>query len=158
MVVGFCLVVAFILLYYRLAGVFANLALLLNLVIISGALAAFQATLTLPGIAGIILTIGMAVDANVLIFERVREEHQDGQDAVRRRGGWLRQGYPDHFGRQYHHPDRGPGVVPVRNRAHTGVCGDPVHRYRLVACSRPLPSPGCCLTFTCMAVSGPGGF
>jgi len=79
MVVGFCLVVAFILLYYRLAGVFANLALLLNLVIITGALAAFQATLTLPGIAGIILTIGMAVDANVLIFERVREEIRMGK-------------------------------------------------------------------------------
>jgi preprotein translocase subunit SecD len=79
MVVGFVLVVLFILLYYRLAGVAADLALILNLVIITATLAAFQATLTLPGIAGIILTIGMAVDANVLIFERVREELRMGK-------------------------------------------------------------------------------
>ena len=79
MVVGFLLVVLFIFLYYRLAGLFANMALVLNLVIITAALAAFQATLTLPGIAGIILTIGMAVDANVLIFERVREELRMGK-------------------------------------------------------------------------------
>jgi len=79
MVVGFVLVVAFILFYYRLAGVLANLALMLNLVIIVAALAVFQATLTLPGIAGIILTIGMAVDANVLINERIREEQRLGK-------------------------------------------------------------------------------
>ncbi|MCB2228386.1 MAG: protein translocase subunit SecD [Desulfarculaceae bacterium] len=79
MAVGFLLVVLFILIYYRLGGVVADLALLLNLVLITAALAAFQATLTLPGIAGIILTIGMAVDANVLIFERVREELRMGK-------------------------------------------------------------------------------
>jgi preprotein translocase subunit SecD len=60
--------------YYKAAGVIADIALLLNILLIGGGLAAFQATLTLPGIAGIILTIGMAVDANVLIFERIREE------------------------------------------------------------------------------------
>jgi preprotein translocase subunit SecD len=79
MVVGFCAVVLFILVYYKLGGLVANLALFLNLVLIAGALAAFQATLTLPGIAGVILTIGMAVDANVLIFERVREELRLGK-------------------------------------------------------------------------------
>jgi len=79
MVVGFILVVLFILVYYKVAGVVANLALLMNLVLIAGALAAFQATLTLPGIAGVILTIGMAVDANVLIFERIREELRLGK-------------------------------------------------------------------------------
>jgi len=79
MVVGFVLVVLFILVYYKVAGVVADLALMLNLVIIAGALAAFQATLTLPGIAGVILTIGMAVDANVLIFERIREEMRLGK-------------------------------------------------------------------------------
>jgi preprotein translocase subunit SecD len=62
------------LLYYRGAGLIADFVLVLNVVLIAGALAAFKATLTLPGIAGIILTIGMAVDANVLIFERIREE------------------------------------------------------------------------------------
>ena len=67
-------VVAFMILYYRGSGVVADVALVLNVVLILAALAAFGATLTLPGIAGLILTIGMAVDANVLVFERVREE------------------------------------------------------------------------------------
>ncbi len=71
---GFALVVAFMALYYLFAGVVADLALLLNILIILAALSYFQATLTLPGIAGIVLTIGMAVDTNVLIFERIREE------------------------------------------------------------------------------------
>ncbi len=72
--VGLALVIVFMLLYYRGAGINADLALILNAVILLGAMAALKATLTLPGIAGIILTIGMAVDANVLIFERIREE------------------------------------------------------------------------------------
>jgi preprotein translocase subunit SecD len=74
MVVGFLLVVIFMVVYYRLSGLVANLALFLNLLFIMSILALAQATLTLPGIAGIVLTIGMAVDANVLIFERIREE------------------------------------------------------------------------------------
>jgi preprotein translocase subunit SecD len=65
--------------YYKGSGVIADMALLLNILLIGGGLAAFQATLTLPGIAGIILTIGMAVDANVLIFERIREELHIGK-------------------------------------------------------------------------------
>ena len=67
-------VVAFMIFYYRGSGLVADVALVLNVVLILAALAAFGATLTLPGIAGLILTIGMAVDANVLVFERVREE------------------------------------------------------------------------------------
>jgi preprotein translocase subunit SecD len=74
MVVGFGLVIIFVIVYYQLSGLVANAALILNVILIGAALAAFQASLTLPGIAGIILTIGMAVDANVLIFERIREE------------------------------------------------------------------------------------
>ena len=77
--VGGILVVLFMMIYYKGAGLIADLALILNILIIAGALAAFQATLTLPGIAGIILTIGMAVDANVLIFERIREEMNLGK-------------------------------------------------------------------------------
>ncbi len=73
-IVGFCLVLVFMLLYYRVFGMIANLALFLNLVLIVAVLSMLQATLTLPGIAGIVLTVGMAVDANVLIFERIREE------------------------------------------------------------------------------------
>jgi len=73
-ILGLALVVLFMAIYYLLAGVIANFALALNIFIILGVLSFLQATLTLPGIAGIILTIGMAVDANVLIFERIREE------------------------------------------------------------------------------------
>lgn len=73
------LVILFMALYYRLSGIMANLALLLNILFLFAALALFQATLTLPGIAGIVLTIGMAVDANVLIFERMREEIRSGK-------------------------------------------------------------------------------
>ena len=71
---GLAAVILFMMIYYRLAGVIAALALVFNLVILFGALAYLGAALTLPGIAGIILTIGMAIDANVLIFERIREE------------------------------------------------------------------------------------
>jgi len=79
--VGGVLVVFFMILYYRVSGVIANVALILNVILIMAALAAFGATLTLPGIAGIVLTIGMAVDANVLIFERIREEIRVGKSA-----------------------------------------------------------------------------
>ncbi|HPC73487.1 MAG TPA: protein translocase subunit SecD [Syntrophales bacterium] len=77
--IGFLLVVVFMVVYYRLSGLVANVAVLLNIILILGTMAAFQATLTLPGIAGIILVIGMAVDANVLIFERTREELRTGK-------------------------------------------------------------------------------
>ncbi len=72
--IGAIAVVLFMMIYYMRAGLVANLALVLNILILVGALALFKFTLTLPGIAGVVLTIGMAVDANVLIYERVREE------------------------------------------------------------------------------------
>ena len=78
-IAGFLLVAIFMIAYYRKTGTFADLALLFTLLFTLGILAAFKATLTLPGIAGIILTIGMAVDANVLIFERIREEISTGK-------------------------------------------------------------------------------
>jgi preprotein translocase subunit SecD len=78
-VVGLILVVLFMLVYYRGSGVNAVVALLLNMILMLAGLVFFQATLTLPGIAGIILTIGMAVDSNVLIFERIREELRTGK-------------------------------------------------------------------------------
>jgi SecD/SecF fusion protein len=73
-IIGTLLVVGFMILYYRLAGIVANFALVLNVLLILVCLSLFKGTLTLPGIAGLILTIGMAVDANVLIYERIREE------------------------------------------------------------------------------------
>lgn len=78
-VIGGVVVVFFMLVYYKLGGFIADVALVFNIIIILGALAYFGATLTLPGIAGIILIIGMAVDANVLIFERIREEMRLGK-------------------------------------------------------------------------------
>ena len=76
--VGFVLVLAFMAVYYRIFGLVADVALTMNLVLIVAFLSMMQATLTLPGIAGIVLTVGMAVDANVLIFERMREEIRNG--------------------------------------------------------------------------------
>ena len=75
---GLLLVVLFISIYYRVFGMIATLALAANLVLIVALLSLLQASLTLPGIAGIVLTVGMAVDANVLIFERIREELRNG--------------------------------------------------------------------------------
>jgi preprotein translocase subunit SecD len=77
--IGSIIVVVFMLVYYRLSGLVANVALALNILLLLAGLGYFHATLTLPGIAGIVLTIGMAVDANVLIFERIREEARLGK-------------------------------------------------------------------------------
>ena len=84
-VIGFSLVVLFMAFYYRMFGIAANISLIINLVLITGVMSLLGATLTLPGIAGIVLTVGMAVDANVLIFSRIREElkSKDPQSAIR---------------------------------------------------------------------------
>ena len=78
-IIGGVFVIVFIIIYYRLSGILADLALALNILLMLGALAYFGASLTLPGIAGILLTVGMAIDANVLIFERIREEIRIGK-------------------------------------------------------------------------------
>ena len=78
-IAGLALTLVFILFYYRVAGIVALLGLMVNILILFGAMAMFEATFTLPGIAGIILTIGVAVDANVLIYERLREELKNGK-------------------------------------------------------------------------------
>lgn len=82
MVVSFLLVVVFMIFFYSSAGVVANLVLLLNLFMIIGLMAGFSSTLTLPGIAGIVLTLGMAVDANVIIYERIKEELREGKGFI----------------------------------------------------------------------------
>ena len=83
--IGFGLVVLFMIFYYRVFGIAANISLILNLVLITGIMSLLGASLTLPGMAGIVLTVGMAVDANVLIFSRIREElkEKDPQTAIR---------------------------------------------------------------------------
>ena len=78
-IVGFILIGLFVVMYYRVGGLYAIVALIVNLILLFGILAGFKATLTLPGIAGIVLTLGMAVDANVLIYERIREELDAGK-------------------------------------------------------------------------------
>ncbi|MCS7338854.1 MAG: protein translocase subunit SecD, partial [Verrucomicrobiae bacterium] len=93
-IIGAAAVAAFMLFYYLLAGLVANVALLLNVLIILGVMCAIEATFTLPGIAGIVLTIGMAVDANVLIFERIREELTAGKSLR----GAIAAGYSKAFG------------------------------------------------------------
>ena len=82
--------VGFMLVYYMFAGFVANVALMFNIIILLGVMCSIGTTLTLPGIAGIVLTIGMAVDANVLIFERIREELAAGKSMRGRVVGWLR--------------------------------------------------------------------
>jgi preprotein translocase subunit SecD len=79
MYIGAILVVVFMLVYYRLAGLLANIAMILNMLFMVAILAAFEASLTLPGIAGLVLTVGMAVDANIIIYERIREELRLGK-------------------------------------------------------------------------------
>ena len=82
LIIGFILVVAFMFYKYIFFGLIANLALISNLFLLVGILTLFEATLTLPGIAGIILTVGMAVDANVLIFERIKEELKNENNSI----------------------------------------------------------------------------
>ena len=82
LIVGFVLVIIFMIYKYKLFGLIANIALIANLIMLIGVLTILEATLTLPGIAGIILTVGMAVDANVLIFERIKEELKDEKNNI----------------------------------------------------------------------------
>ena len=82
LIIGFILVILFMIYKYKFFGIIANVALILNLLILIGILTIFEATLTLPGIAGIILTVGMAVDANVLIFERIKEEIKSEKNRI----------------------------------------------------------------------------
>jgi len=79
MYIGAAAVILFMIIYYRFAGLIANLAMVLNMLFMIAILAAFEASLTLPGIAGLVLTIGMAVDANIIIYERIREELRLGK-------------------------------------------------------------------------------
>ena len=78
-VYGFILVLLYMAIYYRVSGVIADIGMIFNLVFLMGFMAVMKATMTLPGIAGIVLTVGMSVDSNVLIFERIREEIRAGK-------------------------------------------------------------------------------
>src|SRR5690606_31946427 len=93
MIIGFLVVIGFMIAYYAGGGLVSVIALLLNVFFIFGALASYGTVLTLPGIAGIILTIGMAVDANVIIFERIREELRTGKSML----ASIKDGYQHSF-------------------------------------------------------------
>ena len=139
--VGLALIVLFMVIYYGVSGLVADTALILNLIIIMAVLSAFQATLTLPGIAGIALTLGMAVDANVLINERIREELRLGKTPRAALEGGYDKAFTRHHGRKPYHPDRGAGPLPVRDGADQGICGDAVHRYHRHPLYRHLRHP-----------------
>ena len=112
------------LVYYKRSGINAVLALLLNTVILLAAISYFHAALTLPGIAGVILTIGMAVDSNVLIFERIREELRAGQGGGSGGGERVQQGVVDDCGHPRDHDRFVRLPVPVRGRPGEGIRGD----------------------------------
>ncbi len=121
---GLLAVVAVMLVYYKRSGVNAVLALILNTIILLAAVSYFHAVLTLPGIAGIILTIGMAVDSNVLIFERIREELRTGKSVIAAVDAGLWEGLVDH---RRHSRDHG-GILrfplPFRRGSGSGFCGN----------------------------------
>ena len=128
-IAGVIAVVLVMLVYYKKSGINATLALILNAVILIAALSYFDAVLTLPGIAGVILTIGMAVDSNVLIFERIREELRAGKVGDRGGGRGLQQSFPDHHRYPRDHGGFVRVPVSVRNRPGEGFRGDAGDRF-----------------------------
>ena len=150
LVVGFVLVIVFMGAFYGLFGWFANLALVVNLIMLMGILSLLQATLTLPGMAGILLTLGMAVDANILINERIREEVRNGRSPLQA----LKPGSPRlwHYHRQQRDGVAGAcDAVRLWLRSGARLRGDDhrrhrhhaVHRHRLrpAADSDGIPAP-----------------
>ncbi len=95
MIVGGALVIIFMIIFYRLQGVVADIALALNMLFIMGFLSAFGVTLTLPGIAGLVLTMGMAVDGNIIIFERIKEELRTGKSPFAAIEAGYQRSFPD---------------------------------------------------------------
>ena len=122
--VGLALVVLFMLFYYRGSGVNAVVALLLNMVLMMAGLIIFGATLTLPGIAGIILTIGMAVDSNVLIFERIREELRTGKTIPSAVDQGVRSCLRNDHRYARHHHGFVVVLISFRHRTHPRLCRD----------------------------------
>ena len=127
--VGAAMVVIFMFATYGMFGLFANVAVAINVAMIFGVLSLLGATLTLPGIAGIVLTVGMAVDSNVLIYERIREEVRAGRTADRGDRRRLHPRARDHPRFQHHHLHRRRRAVLYRHRAGARLCRDARHRH-----------------------------
>ncbi len=136
------LTILFMAVYYRTGGLVANVAVVFCLLFLLAVLAAFQGTLTLPGIAGIILTLAVAVDANVLIYERIREEAGHRENAARRHRRRLRESLHGDLRLQPHHVHHGRHPVPIRIRPHSGICADTHDRHRRQHVQRDLHHPG----------------
>ena len=117
---GLAITLVLVMIYYKFAGVIANLALIVNIILLIGALTMFNFVLTLPGIAGIILTIGLAVDASVLIYERLREELALGKSLKVAAPDGLRESVFLHSRRQCHHPHHGGDSFLEGERADQG--------------------------------------
>ena len=128
-IAGVIAVVAIMLIYYKRSGINATLALILNAVILIACLSYFNAVLTLPGIAGIILTIGMAVDSNVLIFERIREELRTGKAVVAAVEAGFAKAFLTIIDTHVTTIVSCCFPVPVRNRSGQRVCGDAGDRF-----------------------------
>ena len=128
-VLGGLMVIVFMVFYYRASGIVADIALFLNLIYLLGAFTALKATMTLPGIAGIILTIGMGVDTNVLIFERIREELRLGKTVRAAVDGGLLEGVGHDLRRPYHDAHHDLHPFHLRHRSHKGLCRHARHRH-----------------------------
>ncbi len=122
----------FMAVYYRAFGMVANVVLLTNVVLLAALLSMLQASLSLPGIAGIVLTVGMAVDANILIFERIREELRNGIESARGDQRRLREGVLGDRRLEHHDADRGHRAVHVRHRPGPRLRRRAVARHRHV--------------------------
>ena len=135
--VGAALVIVFMFATYGLFGLFANIAVAINVAMIFGVLSLLSATLTLPGIAGIVLTVGIAVDSNVLIYERIREEVRAGRTRDQRHRRRLHPRARHHPRFQHHHLHRRRGAVLYRHRPGARLRRDARHRHPDHACSPP---------------------
>ncbi len=136
LVAGFLFVIAFMGVFYGLFGWFANLALVINLFLMLGIMSLLQATLTLPGMAGILLTLGMAVDANILINERIREEQRARPPASGCAGARFFAGLQHHLRQQRHRLPGARDAVRVRLRAGQGLRRHDHRRHRHLAVHR----------------------
>ncbi len=140
-VAGMLAVLIFMLIYYRGAGINADVALILNLIILLGFMGYFSAVLTLPGIAGVILTVGMGVDSNVLIFERIREELRNGKTPPSAVDQGFSHAWITIVDTHVTTIVSAAILFPIRNRTGKGICGyadfrlagEPVHRGVCVA-------------------------
>jgi len=153
-IAGLLAVIVVMLVYYRRSGVNAVLALVLNTVILMAALSYFHAVLTLPGIAGVILTIGMAVDSNVLIFERIREELRSGKAVIAAVDTGFNKAWWTIVDTHVTTVVSCAFLFLFRGGAGPRIRGDPGHRADCQRVHRRFSFPGRSSTTSCPAIGG----